>query len=296
MSYILAARARSTWLSIMPGVFVVLWSTGFIGGRLGLPFAPPLTFLGLRFAIVALLLVLLSIATRAPWPRRWTQAGHIAVAGLLVQGVYLGGVFTSLAHGVQAGVSALIVGIQPLLVAAVAGPLLGERVTRLQWIGLLLGLAGVALVVADKLGAGLGTPSGMALSLLALIGMTFGTIYQKRFCGGMDLRTGNVIQFAVTAVVLLLLASVFETMQIRWTGQFIFVLTWLCLVMSLGAITLLYLLIRRGAAAKVSSLFYLVPPVTAVMAYFVFDETLSPIALLGMAITVAGVAMVNLPR
>ena len=136
----------------------------------------------------------------------------------------------------------------------------------------------------------------MGLSLLALLGMTSGTVYQKRFCGTMDLRTGNVIQFAVAAVALLLLAPCFETMQIRWTGQFVFALTWLCLVMSLGAITLLYLLIRRGAAAKVSSLFYMVPPVTAVMAYFLFGETLSPVALVGMAVTVVGVAMVNLPR
>ena len=296
MTYLLAARARDTWIGMMPGVFVVLWGTGFIGGKLGLPYAPPLTFLALRFAIVALLLLGLSLATRAPWPRRWAEAGHIAVAGLLVQGLYLGGVFASIAEGVQAGVSAIIVGIQPLLVAAIVGPFLGERVTRLQWTGLLLGLAGVALVVFDKLGAGLGTPLGMGLSVLALLGITFGTVYQKRFCGGADLRTGNVIQFAVSALAMLLLAPAFETMQIRWTGQFVFALTWLCLVLSLGAISLLYLLIRRGAAAKVSSLFYMVPPVTAVMAYFLFDETLSPIALFGMAITVAGVAMVNLPR
>ncbi|HUN52851.1 MAG TPA: EamA family transporter, partial [Candidatus Sulfotelmatobacter sp.] len=174
MAYLLAARARNTWIGLMPGVFVVLWSTGFIGGKLGLPYAPPLTFLALRFAIVALLLLALSLATRAPWPRRWSEAGHIAIAGLLVQGVYLGGVFASIAAGVQAGVSAIIVGIQPLLVAAIVGPFLGERVSRLQWTGLLLGLAGVALVVFDKLGAGLGTPLGMGLSGLALLGITFG--------------------------------------------------------------------------------------------------------------------------
>ena len=292
----LSSRAHGAWLGIMPGLFVVLWSTGFIGGKLGLPYAPPLTFLGLRFVIVAALLAGLSAATRAPWPKSWAEAGHIAVAGLLVQGVYLGGVFTSLAHGVQAGVSSLIVGIQPLLVAAVAGPFLGERVTRWQWIGLCLGLAGVALVVSDKLGQGLGTPLGMGLSVLALIGMTLGTVYQKRFCQHMDLRTGNVIQFAVTAVALLLLASQLETMRIHWTGQFIFAFTWLCLVLSLGAITLLYILIRRGAAAQVSSLFFLVPPVTAIMAYALFDETLSLPALVGMAVTVAGVAMVNRRR
>jgi drug/metabolite transporter (DMT)-like permease len=296
MSSTIVARAQSAWLGAMPGVFVLLWSTGFIGGKLGIPYAPPLTFLALRFVIVAILLLLVSFATRAPWPSRWSEIGHTAVAGLLVHGVYLGGVFASLAHGVQAGVSALIVGIQPLLVAAVAGPLLGERVTRLQWFGLVLGLIGIGFVVSDKLSLGLGTPLGMALSVLALIGMTLGTVYQKRFCQHMDLRTGNVIQFAATAGVVLVLAAIFETMQIRWTAPFVFALGWLCLVLSLGAITLLYLLIRRGAAAKVASLFYMVPPVTAVMAYFLFGETLSPLALFGMAVTVTGVALVNVRR
>lgn len=280
----------------MPGLFVVLWSTGFIGGKLGIPYAPPLTFLALRFAIVTVLLLILSFVTSAPWPRSWRKVGHMAVAGLLVQGCYLGGVFTSLAHGVQAGASSLIVGIQPLLVAAVAGPLLGERVGRAHWIGLVLGLAGVALVVWDKLSLGLGTPIGMGLSIFALAGMTAGTVYQKRYCADQDLRTGNVVQFAATTVAVLPLAATFETMRIDWTPQFAFALAWLCLVLSLGAISLLYVLIRRGAASKVSSLFYMVPPCTAIMAYFLFGETLSPLALFGMAVAVAGVALVNFGR
>jgi len=220
----LTARAQGAWLGIMPGVFVILWSTGFIGGKLGMPYAPPLTFLSLRFGIVTLLLLGLALVLRAPWPKSAREFGHIAVAGLLVQGCYLGGVFTSLAHGVPAGVSALITGIQPLLVAAVAGKLLDERVTPIQWLGLLLGLAGVALVVFNKLSNGYGTPFGMGLSVFALVGMTAGTIYQKRFCAHMDLRSGNVIQFAVGAITVLIPAALFEHMHVEWTPAFIFAL------------------------------------------------------------------------
>jgi len=292
----LAVRAQTAWLAAMPGLFVLLWSTGFVGGKLVLRDAEPLTFLALRFGIVAVSLLLLSLVMRAPWPKTWTEVLHLALAGFLVHGVYLGGVFASLFHGVQAGVSALIVGIQPLLVAAVAGPLLGERVSRLQWLGLMLGLAGIALVVWNKLGLGLGTPLGMALSGVALLGITLGTVYQKRFCGGMDLRSGNVIQFTAAALAMLALAPWFETMQIRWTGDFIFGLAWLCLVLSFGAISLLYVLIRRGAASRVASLFYMVPPSTAVLGYILFGETLSPAALFGMALVVLGVALVNVRR
>ena len=292
----LAVRAQAAWLGIMPGLFVLLWSTGFIGGKLVLFHAEPLTFLALRFGIVAVALLALSLATRAPWPSGWTQVGHIAIAGLLVHGVYLGGVFASLFHGVQAGVSALIVGIQPVLVAAVAGPILGEKVTRLQWLGLVLGLAGIGLVVWNKLELGLGTPLGMALSGVALLGIPIGTVYQKRLCAHMDLRSGNVVQFAAATLAMLVLAPWFETMQIQWTGEFVFGLAWLCLVLSFGAISLLYVLIRRGAASKVASLFYMVPPSTALLGYLLFHETLGPPSLVGMALTVLGVALVNIRR
>jgi len=291
-----ARRLNEAWITLMPGVFVVLWSTGFIGARLGLPYAEPMTFLALRFALVALLLLALSLATRAPWPKRPIEYLHIGVAGFLLHGVYLGGVFASIFFGVQAGVSALIVGIQPLLVAALAGRVLGERVTALQWSGLALGLAGVGLVVANKLSLGLGTPFAMGLSVLALVGITIGTLYQKRFCQNMDLRSGNVVQFAVASLAMLGMAVPFETMRIVWSGEFVFALAWLCIVLSLGAITLLFILIRRGAAAKVSSLFYMVPPCTAVIAYFLFDERLSAIALIGMGLAVTGVALVNVRR
>lgn len=286
--------AQSLALAVMPGLFVLLWSTGFIGAKLGLPYAEPMTFLVLRFGIVTVLLAVFAGLTGAPWPRDWKTAGHLAVAGLLLQAVYLGGVFASIFHGVSAGVSALIVGIQPLLVAAAAGSVLGEKVTARQWLGLALGLFGVVLVVWTRLGIGEGSAWGYALSVFALVGITIGTLYQKKFCPGIDLRSGTAIQFAVSAVALAPFALLFETRQIEWSGEFIFALGWLCIVLSLGAISLLFLLIRRGAAAKVSSLFFLVPPCTAVVAYFLFGEELNLLALFGMAATMVGVALVNL--
>lgn len=284
------------WLRAMPAVFVLLWSTGFIGAKLGLPYAEPFTFLALRFGIVALLLLPVALLWRLPWPRPWTQAAHICVSGLLLHGVYLGGVFSAIEQGVPAGVVALVVGIQPVLTAALAGSFVGERVTRLQWTGLALGILGVTLVVWRKLDVGSGTPVGFALSMLALLGITLGTLYQKRFCPNIHLVTGNLTQFAATCLVLAVLAFLLESREIVWSGEFIFALTWLIVVLSVGAITLLYLLIRRGAAARVASLFYLVPPATAVIAWFLFGETFGLVALAGMALAVTGVALVNLRR
>lgn len=290
-----ATPSRPLGLAVMPVVFVLLWSTGFIGAKYGLPYAEPLTFLALRFGIVAVLLAILSVVLRAPWPRGM-EIVHLTVAGVLINACYLGGVFASIAHGVEAGVSSLIVGIQPLLVAAVAGRLLGERVTALQWGGLALGLAGVCLVVWEKLSLGLGTPLGMGLSVFALLGMTAGTVYQKRFCGGMDLRSGNAVQFAAATVVVLGGAALLETMHITWSTTFVLALLWAIVVLSIGAITLLFILIRRGAAAQVSSLMYLVPPCTAVIAFILFDERLALASFAGMALTVIGVALVNVRR
>jgi drug/metabolite transporter (DMT)-like permease len=275
----------------VPALFVVLWSTGFIGAKLGLPYAGPLTFLTVRYWLAAALLALLALATRAPWPRRAAEVRHYAIAGLLVHALYLGGVFVGISLGVEAGVSAMIVSIQPLLVAAFAGLALGERVTSRQWAGLGLGLLGVVLILARKLGHGLGDTLGVLACVAALLGMTAGTLYQKRHCAGMDLRTGNVIQFAASGLATGLLALLVEDNRIVWSGEFVFALLWLVLVLSLGAISLLYLLIRRGAASRVSGLFFLVPPCTALIAWPLFGETLGPVALLGMALTVAGVAM-----
>lgn len=282
-------------LVLVPGLFVFLWSTGFIGAKLGLPFAPPLTFLALRFLLVLAVLVPVALLTRAPWPRSRIEAGHYAVAGLLLHGGYLGGVYLAISLGIEAGLSALIVSIQPLLVAALAGLVLGERVGWKAWIGLALGLLGVGLVVQGKVGAGPGDAGGLAACLVALAAITAGTLYQKRFCAGMDLRTGNIVQFATAGVAAGVAALLFEDMTVRWSGAFVFALGWLVLVLSLGAFSLLYLLIRHGAASKVASLFFLVPPTTALIAWPLFGEVLGPAALAGMTLAVLGVALVNLP-
>ena len=275
----------------IPALFVVLWSTGFIGARLGLPHAGPLTFLTLRYGLAAGLLMLISLAMRAPWPRRFSEVAHFAVAGLLVHGIYLGGVFVGIALGVDAGVSAVIVGLQPLLTAAFAAVLLAERVGSRQWLGLGLGLLGVILVLAGKLGQAPGTMLGSLACEVALLGITAGTLYQRRFCASMDLRTGSVVQFVAAGLVTAPFALWLEAMRVEWTGEFVFALLWLVLILSLGAVSLLYVLIRRGAAAQVASLFFLVPPCTALIAWPLFGETLGPWALVGMALTAAGVAL-----
>lgn len=275
-----------------PAAFVVLWSTGFIGAKLGLPFAEPLTFLAWRMAIVFALLVVVAAATRAPWPRRASTVSHMVVAGVLVHAVTLGGVFSAISGGLSSGVTALIVGLQPLLTAVVAGFWLQERIRARQWIGFVLGLLGVALVMSDKLPGAELNARAVAFAVLGLFGITSGTLYQKRYCGGMDFRTGGAIQYAAAGIALLVVALATERLEVRWTGEFVFALLWLCVVLSVGAVSLLYLLIKRGAAARVSSLFYLVPPVTALMGFVLFGETLGVTALVGMAISAVAVAMV----
>jgi len=278
---------------LTPLLFVLLWSTGFIGAKYGLPYAEPLSFLTARYVLVIGLMSLLALAMRAPWPASPREALHIGVTGLLVQALYLGGVFMSIHRGLPAGISALVVGMQPLLTAALAGALLGERVSARQWAGLALGFGGVALVVGSK--ASVDGVDADALvhmlvpALAALLGITAGTLYQKRFCPRFDLRTGSVMQFLPSLVVTLLVASQTETMEIEWTGDFVFALGWLVLVLSIGAISLLNLLIRSGSAVNVASLFYLTPPATALIAWAMFGETLSALAIAGMVIAVSGV-------
>ncbi|MDD3353022.1 DMT family transporter [Zoogloea sp.] len=275
-----------------PLLFVLLWSTGFIGAKYGLPYAEPLSFLSSRYVLVIGLMGLLALATRAPWPRAPRQWLHIGITGLLVHGVYLGGVFTAIHQGLPAGLTALVVGLQPLLTALGAGWLLGERVLARQWAGLVLGFGGVGLVVSHKVAAATATPQLSAMlapALLALLGITAGTLYQKRFCPSFDLRTGSVIQFIPTLLATLLVASHTEHMHIQWSSPFIFALLWLVLALSLGAISLLNLLIRNGSAVNVASLFYLTPPTTALIAWVAFGETLTGMALVGMGLTVFGV-------
>ncbi|MEM0923238.1 MAG: DMT family transporter [Pseudomonadota bacterium] len=273
-------------------LFVVMWSTGFIGAKLGLPYAEPMSFLSLRFALTAAALALWVQIARAPWPS-WRQAGDAALIGVLVHGVYLGGVFQAIAWGTEAGVSALIVGLQPIVTAAIAVRLLGERLSGVQRIGMLLGLLGVALVVARKLEAGIGDMAGVALCVLSLVAISTASILQKTRAAKTPMRSGNLIQFASAMLATAALALVIETGEIQWTGPFLFALFWLVIVLSLGAIMLYYLLIERGAASNVASLFFLVPPSTAVIAWFLFDERLGPVEIAGMAVAALGVMMVN---
>jgi drug/metabolite transporter (DMT)-like permease len=233
-----------------------------------------------------------ALLLRAAWPGVRAML-HVAVVGVLMHAAYLGGVFASIHHGLPAGVSALIVGLQPALTACVVLPLLGERVSRMQWAGLALGLVGVVLVLYEKLAFEGITLFSVSLSVLALLGITAATLYQKRYCGAIDLRTGTLIQYAAAGVVVGILAFVLETRRIDWTASFIFALSWSVLVLSIVSISLLYWMIRRGEAARIASLFYLVPAVTAVMAAVMFGEALHAIALAGMALVAIGVALVQ---
>ncbi|MBI5785523.1 MAG: DMT family transporter [Rhodocyclales bacterium] len=271
-----------------PFLFVLLWSTGFVGAKLGLPHAAPLAFLLVRYIAVIGLMACLALALRAPWPHDGRQWFHIGVSGLLVHALYLGGVFVAISAGLPAGVTALVVGMQPLLTATVAGRLLGEQVLPRQWTGLALGFVGVTLVLSNKLGTAFDVDA-LWPAIAALVGITAGTLYQKKFCPRFDWRSGSVAQFLPTAVVTGIVVFALDDFRIAWTGEFVFALGWLVLVLSIGAISLLNWLIRHGSAVNVASLFYLTPPTTALLAWLLFGETLTGMALLGMAIAVFGV-------
>jgi len=279
-------------IAAAPVLFVLLWSTGFIGARYGLPYIEPLTFLAVRMVFVVLILGSLALIARAPWPQT-PEIGHSLVAGLMVHGLYLGGVFTAISLGVPSGISALIPGLQPLLTSTIANRFMGETVTRMQWLGLALGLIGVALVLHDRTIIAAPPPLGWIASFLSLIGITFGTLYQKRFCGGIDWRAGNLVQYMCAAVIFALCAFAFETREIHWSGELIFAIAWLVIVLSITAVGLMYWLIRRSAATGFASLFYLVPGVTALMAYLLFGEKLDALSIAGMAVCAVGVFIVN---
>ena len=280
--------------ALTPLVFVFIWSTGFIVAKFGLPYAPPLTFLFLRYCGVVLVLLPTLLLVRAPWPHGIVR--HIAVSGVLVQAGYLSGVWVAISLGMPAGLAALIISIQPVLTAFAASRI-GERVRLTQWLGLLAGLLGVSLVVSHKLNSAGVSVIGVLLCIMALLSITAGTIYQKRFCPRFDLRFGAVIQFAAAALVTLPFAYYFENLTfglhaVQWTPQFIGALAWAVLALSIGAMFLLYVLIRKNAATHVSSVMYLTPAVTSLMAWLLFDETLTLAGALGMVVAALGVAFV----
>jgi drug/metabolite transporter (DMT)-like permease len=244
--------------------------------------------------VVIVLMTLIALATRAPWPKTAREWMHIGIAGVLLHAVYLGGVFSAIAKGFPAGLSSLVVGLQPLLTAFGAGLLLKETIVARQWLGLVLGLIGTALVLSGRIHAGFSL-EGIGLVVLALLGITAGTLYQKRFCPNLDWRTGSVAQFIPTAFVTFVAAAITENFRVEFTGHFVFALGWLIVVLSIGAISLLNYLIRSGSAVNVASLFYLVPASTSIIAWLMFDERLSALALFGMGVAIAGVYLSRKP-
>jgi len=277
-----------------PSLFVVLWSTGYISARLGLPYAEAGTFLMLRFALAAIFMVALVVASRAPLPTSFREWAHCAVAGALVHGLYLYGGFASIQEGLTPTTIAVVVGMQPVITAVLIGPILGEAVNIRQWGGFFLGTVGVVLVIVANfasIGFGSGAPA-VFLSLLCVLSISIGTLYQKRFCASVDLRSGTMIQLIMAAVMMWGISSWFETGYVEWTGTFVFALMWSVLVLSVGAYTLLWWLVRRKAATNVVSLFFLMPPVTAVFDWLLFDQRVSLVTMMGIAIAVAGIAIV----
>jgi len=280
----LAARAA-------PAIFVVLWSTGFIATKYVLNSAEPLTYLTIRMAVVVAMMAVIVAVARPQWPDS-AGFGHSVAAGILVHGFYLGGTAVAIAHSIPAGLSALIPGLQPILTSTLANRWLGERVTALQWTGLLLGLAGVVLILHDRPMSG-EAGWGWLASGVSLVSITLGTLYQRRYCNKIDWRAGNLVQYVAVTIFFAIGAVAFEDRVVHWTREFVLSVAWLSVVLSIGSIGLLYWLIRRSAATSVASLFYLVPATTAVMALVLFGERLDPVAMTGMIACAAAVFLVN---
>ena len=273
----------------------MLWSTGFIGSKMGAPFADPMVFLSIRYAMVLPFLIAIILYANPDWPRKFSQIFHCVVTGMLVHGIYLGGVFWAISRGMPAGATAIIVGLQPVLSTLTAATLLREPILPKHWIGLLIGALGLSLVLGPKLGAaGSGIePITIAVVLASVLAISVGTVYQKRFVPKTDLLAATFWQY-IGALIFTVPLTAFETWSVSWTGEFLFALLWLVLVLSIGAIMLLMFLIRQGAVSEVASLFYLVPVATAVESYFLFGEVLTPIQIAGMALVVCAVLLIRL--
>ena len=277
--------------ALLPALFVLLWCTGYLVVRIAMPDAGPVRFLSWRFGLAAVLLAIAAIALRAPWARRRIDYVHMAVVGLLLHGIGLGGVWVALDLGVETGVAALVMGTQPLITAALAVGFIGERIDRRAGAGLALGFVGVTLVIHHKL-TGVGEPAGLAAVVVAVVSMTIGMLYQKRRCAHIDMITSTTVQLAVAGVAAFAAAWWIDDRPVEWTLRIFAALGWSVLVLSIGATLVLYMLLRRGDASRVASLLYLVPPLTAVMAWIGFGETLAPFTVVGMVLTATGVALV----
>ena len=286
----------NVWVRVAPAVFVIVWSTGFIGAKYGLPYAAPLTLLGVRMTITAAVFVLLVIALRAPRITHRRQVPQAALIGILLHAVYLGGLFIAIDLGLPISVTALIVCLQPILVAVLAGPTLGERVSARQRVGFGLGLIGATVVLLPGLVTGTTSPGAALAAIVALAGTTAAMLLQKRWGDGIPPVSGTTVQYVAAAVVLALAAAATEPLTIEWTPTFAVVMAYMVLVLSVGAILLMFWLIRRGTASGFASLYFLVPPVTLIEAWILFGERLSPLVLVGFAIATTGVALVRSPR
>lgn len=284
---------------MMPVFFVWLWSTGFIGAKYGLPYAEPFMLLFYRMLITLICLGLITLWFKSSWPSLQSTF-HMAISGLLIHGFYLGGVFYAIAGDMPAGLVSLIVGLQPLVTAIVAILILKEKIVSYQWLGLVLGLVGIGLVLFEKLGGAGQLPEFSLLTLgwalIALVGISLGTVYQKRFGDGIALIPGTIIQYCAATLLFALGTCLFESQEVEWNIQLLLAMGWLILGLSIGAILLLMQLINRGAASEVASLFYLVPPVTALEAYILFDERFGFLALCGGIMSVFGVALVLMTK
>lgn len=286
----------TAWARIAPGAFVVIWSTGFIGPRYAFPYAAPLTLLGVRMSLAAAVFAVLMIALRAPRIRQRRQYPQAALIGVLLHAVYLGGVFIAIYIGMPVSVTALIVCLQPLLVAVLAGPVLGERVRARQWAGFALGFAGAAMVLSPGLASGSIPAPAVVAVFVSLAGTTAATLLQKRWGDDIPPLAGTTVQYIAAAAVLIVVAALTEPLAIDWTPTFVAVLSYMVIVLSVGAILLMFWLIRRGTASGFASLYFLVPPVTLLEAWILFGETLPALALVGFATATIGVALVRAPR
>ncbi len=283
-------------LRLMPVVFVLIWSTGWIVARFAAPHADPLTFLSLRYVLAGIVIAGFAVLSGARWPTTRSSIAHGLLSGVLLHGIYLGGVWWAIAHGLPAGISALIAALQPILTALLAPAIVGERIFPRQWLGIALGFGGILMVLAPKLAMGLfasGLAAPLAVNVIAMVSVTASTFYQKRYIQAADLRTVTVLQYAGAFAVTLPAAFLLEEMRVDWNTTLVLTMAWSVLALSIGAIALLLLLIRRGAVSKAATLVYLVPPTAALMAYLFFGETLTLLQVAGMGVTALGVALAN---
>ncbi len=293
MKFVTEKYQQSGALYIASAFFIFFWASGFIAAKFGLPYAAPLTFLSLRFGLALIILVGICCIWPFRWPTKLSLNFHIIVAGLLIQTTYLIGVFYGIYLGLSTGIMALVVGLQPIITGCFASMMLGEKLIYKQWAGLGLGFLGLSLVVAEQIDLSGQTLWGTLFAVLALSGITIGTIYQKHYCVGVDIRAAVTIQNAVSFLLAGILAFLFEPLEVNWNMSFFLALSWSAVGLSVIAIALYFFLVQRGATAKVTSLIYLSPPTTALMGWLMFEETFTTLALFGLVLAVIGVAIVN---